>query len=147
MRHIKISVDVRAHPSRLWAVLSDFERWPEWTSTVTSIKRMSDGPVVPGSRLLIRQPKLPPAVWVLTEIREGWDFVWVNRGPGIKVFARHGVQALGDGTSRATLSLEFQGLLGGLIGRLTARMNERYLAIEAAGLKNRVENGWGASAG
>ena len=87
---------------------------------------------------MIRQPKLPPAVWQLTEIEEGRRFVWVTTGPGVSVVARHSVDELGR-TSRATLALEFRGLLGGLIGRITANLNQRYLGLEAMGLKKRSE--------
>jgi hypothetical protein len=38
------------------------------------------------------------------------------------------------------LSLELQGLLGGLWGRLTKDITERYIGDEAKGLKARSEN-------
>ena len=119
--------------------MRDIERWPEWTSTVTSIVRLDRGPLAVGSRARIRQPKLPPALWKVTELDErGRSFTWVNRGPGIRVAARHWVEPSGSG-SRATLSIEFSKLLGPLIARLTRGLNERYLAIEAKGLKERSE--------
>lgn len=137
-------MDIEAPPSAVWAVLRDGERWPEWTSSVTSVTPMSDGPLAVGNRVLIRQPKLPPAVWEVTELAEGHHFTWVTRSPGVTVVARHGVEPSASGAT-ATLSLRFDGLLGGLVGRITRKLNERYLAIEAAGLKARVERG-GASA-
>ena len=42
--------------------------------------------------------------------------------------------------SRATLSLDLQGILGGVFARLTNEITERYLAFEAGGLKARSEN-------
>lgn len=83
--------------------------------------------------------EVPPAVWQLTELREGESFNWVTKGPGVRAIARHGVEAI-EGGCRATLSLEFAGPLGGAIGRLTSGLNERYLALEAAGLKKRSES-------
>jgi uncharacterized membrane protein len=139
MRHFSITVDIQAPAERVWAVMSDFERWPEWTPTVTSIRRLGNGPIGPGSRLMIRQPKLPPAMWKLTEIEEGRRFVWVTTSPGVSVVARHWVEAVEGGGSRATLSIEFCGVLGGLVGRMTAKLNQRYLRLEAAGLKKRSE--------
>ena len=41
--------------------------------------------------------------------------------------------------SRVTLSVAFGGFLGRLIGRMMRGLNERYLAQEAAGLKQRSE--------
>lgn len=138
MTHFGIDVEIQAPPDRVWRVMSDFERWPEWTPTVTSIERLDRGPVAAGSRLRIRQPKLPPALWRLTEFEPGKGFTWVTGSPGIRVTARHWVEASGTG-SRATLSLQFSGLLGPLVARLTRGLNEGYLALEAKGLKGRSE--------
>ena len=138
MRHFRIEVEIHAPTDRVWSVMTDFARWREWTPSVTSIEQLDPGPMVPGMRLLIRQPRLPPAVWRLTELKEGRSFQSVTGGPGVKVIARHGVEPALSG-SRVTLSLEFAGFLGGIVGRLTRGLNERYLALEAAGLKQRSE--------
>jgi hypothetical protein len=45
----------------------------------------------------------------------------------------------GGTASRATLSIHFSGLLGPFVGWLTSGLNNRHLAIEAAGLKRRAE--------
>jgi hypothetical protein len=73
-------------------------------------------------------------VWQITELDEGRSFTWVTRSPGVRVTARHWIEAL-EGGSRATLSLQFAGILGPLVARLTRGLNERYLALEAKGLK------------
>ena len=39
-------------------MLSDVERWSEWTSTVTPAKRLDDGPLGVGSQARIEQPKI-----------------------------------------------------------------------------------------
>jgi uncharacterized membrane protein len=138
MTHFSITVEIQAPPGRVWAVMNDFKRWPEWTPTVTSIEPLDPGTPAVGSRLRIRQPKVPPAVWQLTELDEGRSFTWVTRRPGVRATGRHWVEASGGG-SRATLSLEFSGLLGPLVARLIRGLNERYLALEAKGLKARSE--------
>jgi len=114
------------------------ERWPEWTSTMTSVRRMDSGPFAVGTRARVQQPKLLPAVWQVTELDKQKAFTWVNRNPGVQVTARHQVEQKGS-RSRATLSLQFSGLLGPLVARLYRNLNERYLAIEAKGLKERCE--------
>ena len=107
--------------------------------TVTRIQRIGNGPLAVGTRALIRQPKLLPARWQVTELdEEDRAFTWITRGPAMRLTARHSVAITCNG-SRATLSLQFSGLLGGLFGRLTRRLNERYLALEAKGLKERAE--------
>jgi hypothetical protein len=82
-------------------------------------------------------------VWQLTELDEGRSSTLVTRGPGVRVTARHWVEAI-EGGSRATLSLRFSGPLGPLVARLTRGLNERYLALEAKGLKARSEGSAGS---
>ena len=139
MRHFGVSIDIAAPTERVWLVMSDVERWHEWTPSVTSIRRLDNGPFAVGSRALIRQPKFPPALWKITAIEPGKSFTWLNAAPGIRVIARHVVEPIASG-SRATLSLEMQGALGGLLGRLTKAITERYLDLEARGLKTRSES-------
>lgn len=138
MRAFAITVDIAAPPDRVFDVMKDVERWHEWTPSVKSIKRLDDGPFVIGSRALIRQPKFPPALWKVTAIGPGMDFTWESVAPGVRVVARHRVEPVPSG-SRVTLSLEYFGLLAGLLARLTRGITERYLALEASGLKARCE--------
>ena len=133
-----ITTDIQASPETVWGVLSEVERWPEWTRSVTSLRHLDTGPLAVGSRVRIRQPKLPPADWRVTALEEGRSFTWVTGSPGVHVTASHRVEPHAGG-SRATLSVTFAGVLGPLVGRLTRTLNERYLALEAAGLKERSE--------
>ena len=135
---VSVSVDIAASPERVWAVMSDVERWHEWTASITSIRRLDPGPLVVGSRGHIRQPRLLPAVWTVTSIEANREFSWTTGGPGVSITGRHSVEAVDRGT-RATLSLRYEGLFGGLVGRLTRSLTDRYLNLEAAGLKRRSE--------
>jgi len=140
MTDFSLDIDIQAPPQVVWEIIRDGERWPEWTPTVTSVKLLNPGPLAIGSRALIHQPKLPPAKWQVTDLDEsGRSFTWVSGGLGVLVTARHSVEACGTG-SRATLSLRFSGVLGGLVARLTRDLNNRYLALEAKGLKKRSED-------
>lgn len=133
-----ITVDIDAPAERVAEVMRAVERWVEWTPTVNWIKRLDPGDFRVGSRVMISQPKFPPAFWKATRV-EPLGFTWVSTAPGMRVVANHFVEPLGP-VSRATLSLEFHGLFGPWFGRLTKGINERYLALEANGLKARSEN-------
>ena len=134
------SIDINAAPDAVLAVMSDVERWPEWTASVTSITRLDSGPFAIGSRARIRQPKLPPALWTVSAIEPGRSFTWISKGPGILVTAHHSIDPRAGG-SRVTLSIRYKGLLAKLVARMTKDINERYLAMEANGLKARCERG------
>jgi uncharacterized protein YndB with AHSA1/START domain len=138
MRQFSITVDIGASPQRVWAVMTDFARWPEWTASVSSIRKVGKGEIAPGARIVIRQPGFPPALWVMRTFDPGAGFTWESGFPGLRVFARHSISTTPSG-SRVTLSLEFAGLLGGAFGRWTRDVNNRYLAMEASGLKRRSE--------
>jgi carbon monoxide dehydrogenase subunit G len=139
MTDFSITIDIQAPPDRVWAVLSDMERWHEWTPSVTEIRLLDPAPLAIGSRVRIVQPKLRPAVWQVAEIDPAArTFAWVTRAPGVQVVGRHGVEAKGTG-SKATLALHFSGFLAPLITRLYRGLNERYLAMKANGLKQRSE--------
>jgi hypothetical protein len=134
----RTAIDIAVTPAIVWNVIRDVERWPEWTPTVTSVRRRDTGPLAVGSEARIRQPRLPRADWRVTELEDGRGFTWVTRSPGVQVTARHWVEAR-IGGSRATLSVTFAGLLGPVVGRLTRTLNECYLRLEAEGLKRRSE--------
>ena len=140
-----ISVDITAPPHVVWSVMSDVERWHEWTSSVRSIRILDEGPLKVGSRALIRQPRFPPAVWAVTEIEHGRSFTWKSGAPGMRVYGRHSVAPV-PGGSRANLHLHYEGALGWLLARLTRDITNRYLGFEAAGLKKRSEGAWSPEA-
>jgi uncharacterized protein YndB with AHSA1/START domain len=139
MREFSTSIDIVAPPERVWQVMTDTDRWNEWTASVTSVKRLGDAPFAVGTKVLIRQPKFPPALWTVTAIEPQRTFTWVSTAPGLRVIGRHSVVPIAGG-SRATLSLEMHGLFAGVFGRLTGGITERYVALEANGLKARSEN-------
>ena len=137
-----ITTEVDAPPDVVFAVLTDVERWPEWTPTVTRVERLGDAgaPLALGSRLRIVQPKVPPSDFTVTAFEPGRGFRLLSRSPGATVEANHWAEpAEGGCRSRVTLSVTFAGFLGRVIGWMMRGLNERYLAQESAGLKRRSE--------
>jgi uncharacterized protein YndB with AHSA1/START domain len=132
------SIDIAAPPERVWAVMADATRWPEWTSTVTSIELLDGPDLRVGSRAEIRQPRLPPARFTVTALEPGRGFTWATGNFLVRGTARHEVVAT-PGGSRATLAVHFGGLLGWLAGRPYRRLTTEYLDREAEGLKARSE--------
>ncbi len=136
----EFAIEIVAPPAKVWAVLMDVERWPEWTPTVTSARRLEPGPLMLGSRTEIIQPKLRPAVWQVTELDESSGrFSWAMRSPGIAVTAWHLLEPVQDG-SRISHGLRFQGVLAPLLSRMLRKQNQQYLETEAGGLKKHCES-------
>ena len=133
------SIDVAAPPERAWEVLVDVERWPEWTDSVSSVQLLDAEPLAVGSRVEVSQPRIPTGTYTVTSLEPGRAFTWEQRQPGSTVVAHHACTALPDGGTRVELRVVMSGAVGGLVGRLYRKLTERYLAMEAAGLKARAE--------
>ncbi len=131
-------VDISAPPEVVWAVISDVESWPEWTASVTAVRRLSFERLRVGSRVRLEQPRLPATVWTVSDLVEGEPFAWTAGGPGVRTRACHRVVGRADG-SQATLRIDPVGVLGSVVGLLCGDLTRRYLQMEAAGLKQRSE--------
>jgi uncharacterized membrane protein len=137
-RNTSKTVSIDAPPDRVFAVLKDVERWPEWTPTMLSVKRRESGPFMIGSTAEVRQPKLRPAIWQVTEVEEGRNFTWTSRSPGVRMKAGHLVEPDGAG-SRVVLLFEMSGLMAPLVSGLFGKLIDEYVSTEARGLKKRCE--------
>jgi ligand-binding SRPBCC domain-containing protein len=115
MKSFSIAIDIAAPAERVWQVMSDTDRWHEWTPSVIRVKRIGGQPFAVGTRAVIRQPKLPPAMWKITAIEPGRSFTWVSVAPGLRVVGHHQVEPASAG-SRATLSLDLHCILGACSG-------------------------------
>jgi len=136
-RFFQTTRHIDAPVQRVWDVLFDVARWPEWTPTIKSVERLEDGPFQVGSRAEVRQPKLPRAVWEVTEVVDGRSFTWEATGPGLRTIARHEVVPDADGTE-VTLSIEQTGPMGVVAGIVWGRLTQRYIELEAESLGKRV---------
>jgi carbon monoxide dehydrogenase subunit G len=140
---IAASTEIDAPAQRVWAVLTDVERWPQVVDTVTSVEALTPGPLATGSRYRLVQPRLPPAVWSVTAVVPGRSYRWVAPSTGVTTTADHTVTPLGDDRARLDVSVEHRGPLAWIGGTLTRRMTEDYLARECAGIKRTAEGAAG----
>lgn len=133
-----IETDIAAPTATVWAVMSDVEKWHEWTASIARVERLDGGPFTVGSRARVFQPKLPPAVWQVTRLDPGRGFTWVSRAPGALVTGDHDVAPSGTG-SRARLAIRYEGPVGRIVGWIFAGITRRYVTMESEGLKRRTE--------
>ena len=136
-RLLETSKHIGAPTPALWEALYDVARWPQWLPTVTSVERLDGGPLSVGSRAKVGQPKLPPAVWKVSEVVDGRSFTWEASGPGMRTIGRHEVVPDGAG-SKVTLSIEQTGPLGAVAALVWRKLTRRYIELEAASLDAHV---------
>jgi uncharacterized membrane protein len=136
---VSVTVSIDAPPEKVFAVLCAVERWPEWTSSMSSVQRLQSGPFGVGSSARVRQPRLRPAIWQVTQLENQRNFTWTTRSPGLRMKAGHLIEPQGSG-SRVALSFELSGFIAPLVSRLYGALIERYITTEAQGLKKRSES-------
>jgi len=133
------SISIAAPGELIWRVLEAVAAWPEWLPTVSSVQPLDGKALKLGARYIVRQPKLRPATWVVTEYQPPRRFVWQARSPGVLMIAAHTIEEAPAGRSHVVLRFSFAGLLGAPIGWLFCSITKRYLAQELASLKLMVE--------
>ena len=135
------SIEIDAPQQRVWDVLSAIEAWPQRIETVDSVELLTPAPITTGSRVRLKQPKLPEGTWDVTV----WDapsyFEWTQKANGATSVAGHRVEALDGGRARLTLTLEMRGLLISIIGRFYKDLTNRYMNLEAEGMRRAAELG------
>ena len=128
-----------ASPAQAWRALIDITDWPRWTPSYKSIERLDDGPVAVGSQARVRQPRLAPAIYEVTEIDPGENFTWTSKAVGVRTMARHRLAPTPDGGTRIDLVAELTGWLAGLVKVFLGRRIQRYVSLEANGIKAAAE--------
>ena len=137
--NLQQSADIRAEIKNIWATLVDIERWSEWTRTIEKIERLDHGEFGIGSRARVHQPRIPVAIWTVTEFEPGRSFTWVSQAFGIRSVATHRLEPRSDGTVSLTLGFAQTGWLARLVRSRAEKIAQEYLALEAQGLKRRCE--------
>jgi uncharacterized protein YndB with AHSA1/START domain len=137
--HFEASIQIDAPAGQVFDTWTDVERWPSWTSSVTRVEPVDRGPLKAGFRARVRQPRLPVALWQVTELVPGESFTWEARGRGLVTTASHRVAPVAGGV-RATATLDQAGPLGLLVGLVYRRLTRRYLRTELTGLKDYCES-------
>jgi uncharacterized membrane protein len=133
----KASITIDAPIDVVWSVFTDVERWPTWAKSFTSVE-LIDGPMRLGAKARITQPKLPTVVWEVTKWEPGRSWTWTAVGPGARTEASHHL-SVSDGRTVAEQAIVPTGPIGRLLAWMWRSRTREYLAIEAAGLKQRSE--------
>jgi hypothetical protein len=129
---------INALPGDIFKVLMDFGQWNQWTASITQMSILNaDGPQT-GARIKIWQPKLPPAVWTITESLPDRSLTWEKRSFGLLMLSEHVISTSNNKTS-VIIRMTYQGPLAGLFNKLTHSLTDRYMTMEIDGLKRECE--------
>jgi len=94
------SIEIDAPHRRVWDVLSDIEAWPQRIETVDTVELLTPAPVTQGSRVRLKQPKLPEGTWDITV----WDapsyFEWTQKISGTTSVAETTIVPISTATNR-----------------------------------------------
>jgi carbon monoxide dehydrogenase subunit G len=138
--HFEQSIDIDASQQRVWDALTDIEAWPRLLETVDSVELLTPAPMREGSRVRLKQPRLGEGTWDVTAWDAPSSFEWRQKASGVTTVAGHRVEALADGRSRLTLTLDMRGALVPIFGRMFKGLTERYMTSEAEGMKRAAES-------
>ena len=138
--HFEQSIDIDARQQRVWEVLSDLEAWPQRIETVDVVEVLTPAPVGEGSCVRLKQPKLPEGTWEVTVCDAPSYFEFRQKSGGVINVAGHRVEALEEGRTHLTLTLDMRGLLVPVVALFYKGLTNRYMTVEAQGLKRAAES-------
>ena len=142
MHQIVTQMDIAASPERVWSILMDFSRYPQWNPFIRSLS----GVAKPGEKLRATiQPEERRAMTFrprVLKIEEQQELRWLGRlgFPGL-FDGEHYFQLTGlsNGDTRFTQGEQFSGaLVGLLLPRMEAATKAGFDALNRA-LKDRAE--------
>ncbi|MGZ6973822.1 MAG: SRPBCC family protein [Acidimicrobiia bacterium] len=141
MPAIRTEIEIHAPAEAVWAVLTDFAAYPEWSTFVERI----EGPLEPGARLRVRlAPPGGRAIGMrpkLLRVDAPHELRWLGRLglPGIfDGEHRFEITPLGDGRVRLVQAETFRGILVPFLRAVRRRAAEGFVALNEA-LKARAE--------
>ncbi|MFY9487675.1 MAG: SRPBCC domain-containing protein [Solirubrobacterales bacterium] len=142
MLTVSNEVEIDATPQQLWAILADFDSYPEWNPLSPRMKgKLKAGKTLRGTLSLGPKIKLPffPKMAV---VEPNSTFRWVGGVPGVLI-ADHSfiIEPLPSGRSLFRHREEFTGLVPSASKGLTTRLaNQIHWRFNAA-IKQRAESG------
>lgn len=126
----------------VWRLTTDVEAWPEMSKTMTSVRRIDEGPLTVGSRARVKQPGQRETTWTVTELDPPTTFAWTARVFGVDMVGSHHLAADGAGC-RNRLAVELAGRRGRVLGRLIGGQIRRSITTENEGFKRHAERAGG----
>lgn len=132
------TIEIDAPPARVWAVMADVARWPEWTPSIESVEEASPDFGL-GGTAMVKAKVAPLSKYTVTRWEPGRGFDWETKVRGATSVGGHWIEPNGEGKSRVTLSLEVRGIAGFLGRPFISRGIRESLEHECEGLRRASE--------
>src|SRR5436189_5216139 len=82
-----------------------------------------------GGKAKVIQPKLSPAVWKITEIKEDKSFTWEAKILGVTVIGDHILESSSRGTIAKSI-LTYKGFLASVLCAISRKLTIQYMTME-----------------
>lgn len=136
----RTSTRVEAPADVVWQVLSDVERMPTWTGSMTSVTILgAETAIAVGSRVELTRPGLPSAVWEVDGLTEGSGFSWSSSTPGVRSGVAHRIAPVSDVACELTMAVAQSGMLAGLTNLALGSRARELADAELVDLKAEAE--------
>lgn len=136
----EIAVDIDSCPDHVWAVITDLNRWPRWTTAVRDAALLGGGTLALHGVVRLRAPHLPERTWRVAEFAaRRHRFALRNEGIGGRADVRFALLPTGVSRTRLVVTHERVGWLGTPVARFTARTVQGNLQLLGADLKAHCE--------
>jgi hypothetical protein len=139
MKTISATIDIAASPARVWAVLTDFESYPDWNP----LFREATGTIEVGQRITLRS--VHPASGRLMTVKptiiaadRDRELAWLSRLPGLISGEHQFALTESDGGTRLVQSESFGGLLSRTASGTMAKTEAAFRDLNQA-IKQRAE--------
>lgn len=132
------SIDINASAQKVWSVMCELERWPDWAPTFHRVSRISPA-AGRGAVYRIEQPRLPVARMTVDEWRRGEGFTWSSTKPLLRAQGLHWIEPITDDACRVRLEFRFERLLAPLVWLFIGKLVREYVESETRALKARAE--------
>jgi uncharacterized membrane protein len=151
MPPITHSIEINRPPEEVFAYIDDLARHKEWQDGIVSAKVNTDGPTKVGTTVtetrLVGKREMTQT-WEVTEHDPPHTFAFRGIDGPVRVVGKGSVEAAGEGRSRVSISLDFEGHgLGKLMLPLARSQARKQVPKDQERLKAQLEGSAATSNG
>lgn len=145
MAAISESIEVARSPEDVFAYLDDLARHAEWQDQLESVRVQTEGPTHVGTRALETRRmgrRTMTSTYEITEHDPPRSFAFRAIDGPVRPVGRGRVEPAGEGRSRVTVELHFEGHgIGKLLVPLVKRQAAKQVPKDQQRLKEKLESG------